>query len=369
MITPLKKHHGHNSGWIALGLLAVTGIAVWKTQPGADRAPATATTASAAASSAPRPAEPAPTLTRSADGVPTIVVGEREVRTHLAAEGFAAYDERKTGRVVAPVSGFFTTTRKTWLGRGVRAGEQLGTIHSLEVYLATLEVLRELREFRGQEPLDQARFRLLRWGMPYATLAKIEKTRQPTAALPVIARVSGAVVAEQLESTSAGRTPRGTPPRLVDAGREILVITDPARACIFVELPDADGARVRVGTPTTLRVTGLARPLTAKVAYVWSRAEQGMRRLRIDVTTPQRIQPGASVTAELTLERDRVLVVPRASLLREGERSLVFVQRGSELVLQDVVVAPLTTHQDGTSLFRVVSGLAAGDTVAAAQTP
>ena len=289
MITPLKKHSGQRGGLIALLLLAAAISVVWTTHP---RGSTTTTTASASAiqRAAPPPgAVAALTTPRGSPGEQRTTTAVVDDGSPVIATGITSYDETRTSRVGVPVRGWMKKTRATSLGRTVRAGETLGVVYSPEVYLTTASVVSQVRDFRGQAPLDAERLRLLRWGMRQSTLSRIEKTSTPQAALPLIARVSGTVVAEA-----------GLPAQLVEPSTgTIFTITDPAYAWVFVDVPAAHAARLPVGTPARLTIEGIARPVTAKVAHVYRRVEDGMRKVRFDLYSPPRILPNLLVTAEI----------------------------------------------------------------------
>jgi len=289
-VTPLHKHHGKHGGLIALGLLVTSGAVVWLTEPrGTDeRSVATTTPVQSPAASVAPPVDRGPPITSE----PVITATPKHTR--VTAIGFATFDERRTQHVGAPVHGWLQKTRASSLGRKVKQGEVLGVVYSADVYFATVDLLTEVRDFTNQELLDRQRIRLLRLGMPRSTLARIEKTRQPQAMLPIVARASGMVVAEQaLERQFLD-------PR---SGEELFTISDPHRVWVFVEVPDADVPRVNVGAAAKLSIDGLPSALAAKVGYVFRRSDGGTRTVRFDVTSPRPIVANARVSAEIELAR------------------------------------------------------------------
>ena len=343
-VSPLHKHHGQHGGLIALGLLVVSIVVVWSTHSQRSApAPAPPIVAPPAGASV---AEVSPPL----EPVATAVVGERSFRGPVIATGFATYDEHRTARIAVPVHGWLQKVRASSTGRRVRPGETLAVIYSPEVFLASADLIAQVREFESQEPLDRARARLLRWGMQRHILERIERTQKPEAGLPLVARVGGTVVTEQ-----------GEPGQFVEpSGSEYFTITDPANVWVYVELPDADAERARVGTPARLTVEGVARPVTTKVAYVWRRSENGMRTVRFDVHSPRAaIQPSAVVKAEVQLPPLRALAVPAAAVVRTDGPTSVFVVRDGSLEARDVTLGPLEA-----GFYRIDRGLVAGETVA-----
>lgn len=289
-ITPLKKQ-AHHGGLIAVVLLAATVGVVWTSRPREEPWEPTAP-----------PATPVAVAPESAPGAvaaitpppePSLVQARTvEVRWPLIATGTTYYDETRTSHVGVPVAGWLKKTRAKALGRTVRSGETLGILYSPEVYLTTASVVKQVRTFEGQAPLDAERWKLLRWGMLQPTLTRIEKTLTPQAALPLVARVPGIVVAET-----------ASPAQLVDPSMDddLFTITDPAYVWIYIDVPNAYAAQLTVGTPAKLTIEGLARPVTAKIARVFRYSEDGNRKVKFEVHSPRMIiKPNLPVTAELS---------------------------------------------------------------------
>ena len=283
MITPLKKHPGQRGGFIAILVLVTATVVVWTTQPPKPKATETRPQAPSPGAIAPlTPPQPPSVEQRTKTAI-------LDDSAPLIATGSTSYDETRTSHVGVPVHGWMKKTRATSLGRTVRSGEVLAIVYSPEVFLTTASVLTQLRSYAGdQAPLDAERWKLLRWGMLQSTLSRIERTFTPQAALPLLARVSGIVVAEA-----------GAPAQLVEPSElELFTITDPAYAWVFVDVPDAFAARLAPGTPATITIEGVARPVTLKVAHVYRHSEDGMRKVRFDLHGPLRsIKPNLPVTA------------------------------------------------------------------------
>lgn len=279
MITTLPKHHGRHAGLIAFAMFATAGVVVYVTRPREPRdAPRETPAVARAAAAVP--------VERTPERAPTV---EREPAKQPTATGIAMYDERRTTHVYAPVNGWLQKTRPTALGRKVKQGETLAVIYSPEVWQASQELVAQVRDFRSQELLDAQRYRLLRWGMPWSDVARIEKTQTPQATLRLVARLAGTVVAEQ-----------GARGQLVEpSGIEYFTVTEPGFYWVLVEMRQIDTERLRVGTAAKLTIEGVSRPLPAKIAYMYRADREGMRTLRFDLYAPRTtIVPNAKVTAE-----------------------------------------------------------------------
>ena len=287
-VSPLPKHHGRNGGTIALGLLVATSATVWWTHPAPHVPPADVPAPRLVEHAVPTPL-PAATLLPREDKPPIADV------SRVTGTGFVTYDESRTSHVATPVHGWLVKNRVRSVGRKVRQFEVLAVVYSPEVYIATVELIEQLQNFRSQDDLNRARYKLVRWGMPKPNLDRIERTLRPDAALPLVTRVAGTIVDE-----GGQRTQLADP----DLGVEYFTVTDPARRRVFVDIPEATAHLVAVGTPARLTIEGVSRPVTANVAYVFRRADDGMRKLRFDIYSPRRELPvNAAVTADLRLSR------------------------------------------------------------------
>lgn len=275
-ITPLQKHRGQNGAVVALFLLLAAVAVVMTTQPKRnappDEPPAPPRKLAVAAPAAATPAPPV-----------TVASAPRTGPITEPAE--IILDEAKTGRVFAPVPGWLAKVPARAMGRRVRAGETLATLHSVDVYLAELDLVAQVQQFTTQEQLDVARRRLLRWYMRPEAVRRIETTGVAGAELPLIAPKDGIVVA----MTAL--------PGLYTTPAELYTITDPNHVWVMAGLDEADASRLVVGTPATLKVHGFARPFATKVAYIYRRVEDGKRKVRFEVAA--RIKPGTAATVTL----------------------------------------------------------------------
>jgi hypothetical protein len=285
MLRTLPKHRGQHGGLIAVGVLVSTSIVVWTTQspPPTHEEPAVADSIRSAAQ------RPAASVAKAPEPVKVAAITPPKRDGIAIGKGVVSFDERRTSRVAAPVAGWFEKKRAAAIARTVRQFEPLGVVYSVEVYAATVDLIKQVRDFESQDSLNAARVKLLRWGMPKPLLDQIERTQKPQAALPLVTRVPGIVVAEQ-----------GAPKGLVEPG-ELFTVTDPTNVMVFVEVPESYA--IEVGMPAKLKVDGVARPLATKVSYVFRRADEGMRTIRFDVHSSLRLQPGTPVEAAITLAR------------------------------------------------------------------
>ena len=278
MVTPLHKHHGAHGGLIALFVLITTVIVVLTSKPQRETAPP------------PPPAQPAAAAQPIAEPpAPKPAPAPREVTRTTHVEGTLSYEQHRTHHVGVPVYGWLQ--RRVAVGRRVRAGETLGIIYSPEVYLTTVDVLAQLRNYQSPEQLDAVRLRLLRWGMRREQLAAVQTSQHPTSELPLIARVTGTVVAVQ-----------GEPKQFVDpnAGLELVTITDPTYAVLYVDIDAATVDQLALGMKRNVKVAG--RTYAAPIGYIARRAEDGKKTVRFDLHDPA-MRFRADMPATVDLQR------------------------------------------------------------------
>lgn len=282
-ITPLKKHRGQNGVVAALFVLVAAAVVVWTTQPKPPATPVDVAPKKLAAATPPAASTVEPQKTVAPEPVPG------PLSKHITANGVVTFDEHRTAHVIAPVNGWLDKVNVKTVGRKVRAGEVLATMYSVDVYMAELDLVAQVQQFTTQDLLSNARRRLQRWSMPTAMLQRVEKTGIATPALPLIAPRNGIVV--------ENRAIQG----LFTEPTEMFTITEPAYVWVIADFAEADAARIEVGTPAKLKIEGLAKPVMAKVAYIYRRVDDGMRKARFELETPTKVKPGATASVQIDL--------------------------------------------------------------------
>jgi multidrug resistance efflux pump len=259
MITPLKKHSGQHGPLIALAVIA--GACVFFIQSPHKKPLA--------------PMREKPVAVKTMPAPPPVE------KTRLVADATVGYAEDATAHVMPPVGGFVVAVPRT--GRTVKRGAPLATIVSADVLLAERELIAQVQHFTTQEPLNNARLKLQRMGMPKEWIARVEQTGQPQGKLPLWAWVGGSVVVNQL-----------APGLYVEAMTELVTITDPTRRWVLVELDESDRARLTVGMTARLYIDGREAPVSATIGRITQRY------IRFEFANPKgAIAPGTPVRVEL----------------------------------------------------------------------
>ncbi len=153
------------------------------------------------------------------------------------------------------------------------------------------------------------------------------------------------------------------PGTLVMPGMAILKIAQIDKVRFQANVAERDLARLRVGLPVRVRVSGDDRPpLALKVTSIFPFAEGASRTAVVEALAEnpgRRFLPGQYVVMEFELgQRGDLVSVPKAALQRLGERALVWTVANEAAVRREVKAGPATADR-----VAILAGLQAGETV------
>lgn len=304
----------------------------------------------------------------AAIGLATARVEQRTFRRSVRTTGIVALDETRTSHVHSKVRGWIETVTANFVGKAIKAGTPLCTVYSQEVYAAQLEFLSVLdrtptksdatgafadaERSATQQLLAAARRRLSLWDVPEAQVARLEQTRHPERTFTLVAPRSGIVVSKQ----AIGGI-------FIDPGTELYVISDVSHLWMLADVYAADVPWLGLGAPASLRVEGLeTEPMQATIGFLPPTIDEATRTLKVRFDLDNkagRIRPGAFATVEMGVDLPSSLAIPESSVIHAGDRSIVFVVKGSEIEPRAVDLGPVA---DG--YYRVLRGVEDGEAVA-----
>jgi membrane fusion protein, copper/silver efflux system len=296
-------------------------------------------------------------------------VEERDFKRTVRTVGAVTADGTRSSHVHPKLRGWVEEIFVNYTGQTVRKGAPLCTIYSPEILAAELELLAVFDrakaptgvtsgEFAAIEQrardvtLEAARRRLFLWDVPPSEIERLESTREPKKAFPLLAPRSGTVVAKQ---AVAGM--------YVDASTELYFVSDLSRVWVVVDLYEGDVLYVKVGDKAHLSIEGLSgAPRESAITFIEPTIDEPTRTLKARFELDNRdgrLRPGAFVTAEMHLDAGRGLGVPESAVIRTGSRNVVFVIDANAAAPREVKLGPLVG-----GFYHVPSGLRAGEQVA-----
>ena len=221
----------------------------------------------------------------------------------------------------------------------------------------------QVTESTSANELEAARFRAR------SAQADLEAARAALLALDVARGGASAVI--PLRSPVAGKVLRipDKSERVVAAGAPLLIIGDPHRLEVVIDLLSTEAVKVKAGMPVLLEGWGGERPLRARVRLVEPLAFTKVSALGVEeqrvyviadfVDPPGTLGDAFRVEARVVLwSAENVLKVPISALFRRGERWNVFVVEGRRARRREVEIG----HR-GALEVEILKGVNSGEQV------
>ncbi len=301
-------------------------------EPGSE---ATGSTAAGEQTGAPPKPAAAPALSAASlalGGVAVVPVVREPFARSVRLPGTVTADEARRTEVVARFAGWLEGLSVGRTGERVRRGQTLAELFSPELVAGQEEYLRARETAArfaastipevvegGREIAEAARRRLALLGLPEAALRRIEQSGRTERTLAIPAPTSGWVT--RLAAVRGAR---------VEAGATLFEISDLSTVFVEASLPEEDAALGVAGREATLTfaaVPGTSR--TGRLVGVLPMLDTANRTLTVRIAVPNgdlALKPGMSAFVELAEPPRAVLLLPDASLLPTGERTLAFVE-------------------------------------------
>jgi Cu(I)/Ag(I) efflux system membrane fusion protein len=290
-------------------------------------------------------------------GVTTAPVQVRDLDYTRRASGRVAYDESRLAEVSLKYQGWVKTLRADFTGQAVRKGDELLTVYSPDLYSAQREFLEALAvrdsmppgpsRDRAAELAAAARQRLALWDLSSGQIAALENTRKPTEATAVLSPVSG-VVTDKLVVQGTAVTP----------GQTLFKIAPIDPIWIVCDVYPYELPLLKVGDP--VRVSGRVTQGHISFIYPFLASETRTGQVRIEMPNADRgLLPDQLVDVDIAVPLGRRLAVPASAVLFNGDRRLVFVDKGAGRLEPHEV----TLGAKAGDWYEVDGGLEPGDVV------
>lgn len=276
----------------------------------------------------------------SLDFVEVTTVGDDEVGAIVRAPGRVAFRDDAVSEVGAPVDGRVTEVHVR-VGQRVAAGDPLVTIASPSAAsvrselararvlerAAELEVARQeqlaargvgIESDRVRAEADLAQARAMRAGLS-STAASLG--RGPAASVVLRAPIDGSVLSR-----------RATVGAAVEVGGEpLLVLGEPGAVWVIASVFERELSLVTAGSTARVELAGRGEPAPARVEAVGAAVDPSTHRapvyLSLDPEVAPELRDGMYARVEIDAGESVLGIPARAVLLKEGGRTIVFVQR------------------------------------------
>jgi membrane fusion protein, copper/silver efflux system len=288
----------------------------------------------------------------------TGLVTRGPLRRTIRTVGVIDYDERALADVTTKFKGWIEKLYVDTTGQLVMRGEPLFEIYSPELYMAQQEYLLAIEQGTnspGSVALRaSARTKLKFFDISNPQIAELERTRQPSKALRILAPQDGFVVEKDVVEG-----------QMVEPGMKTYRLADLGLVWLQAQIYEQDLGYVKLGQEATMTLSYLPdREFRGRVTYIYPNVDEKTRtaRVRMEFHNPGYfLKPGMFATVQATAELEpSVLLVPDMAVLRSGEKNTVFVAlEGGRFEPRAVTLGPQAEHDT----YQVISGLSEGERV------
>jgi len=301
---------------------------------------------------------------------------ERDLYTSFTATGRIEFDETDTYTVTAWTGGRIERLYVSFEGDQVSRGSVLLDIYSPELYAAQQEllILSDDALLLGEQGIEAAWEKLRLLGVSNAQIERVLQAGEPNSMFTVVSPTAGTVTSVHV-----------TEGEYLTRGQVLFQVADLSRVWLVAYLPEDEAGMVESGQTASFSLDsapGLEFSGTVDTVVPFLNRPGGAAEARIPLDNGSgNLLPGQTAAVTFTgANEDRILSVPRSSVLRLGQRSLVYVltaptvystgDDGSLLIEEarfssrEIVTGPLSHDGEGNQFYPVHSGVEWGEVVA-----
>ncbi|WP_454625018.1 efflux RND transporter periplasmic adaptor subunit [Bradyrhizobium cenepequi] len=247
------------------------------------------------------------------------------VSTLIRAPGTIQLDERRISVIAMRAESYVQKVADVTTGSRVAKGQPLMEIYSPAVSSAAAEYLATITS-KTTATIETygrgSRQRLMNLDVPESAIATMEKTKAVPIAIQWSAPRDGIVL-----ERNAIEGMRAQP------GDVLFRVADISLVWAVVDIAERDVGSITVGQPVTVRARGFpGRAFAGKISVIYPQVNRETRtvRLRIELDNADlALLPDMYVDAEIEIgSQDPVLAVPDSSVLDNGSRQTVIIEKG-----------------------------------------
>jgi Cu(I)/Ag(I) efflux system membrane fusion protein len=297
-------------------------------------------------------------------GITLGVVEKRALSREVRTSAKIVADETKLYKVTTKIEGYVGQLFVSVTGQEVKKGDPLLTIYGPDLvaaeqeYLIALQTKQKLAASNpdaaqgGESLLEAARRRLELWDISDEQIEQLEKTGKVEKFLTLNAPASGWVTEKDV---LAGQK--------IMPGETLLVVSGLDNVWGDADIYQSDLPYVKIGMTAEITLPYWPDKIfKGEVFFVSPTLDPETRTLKARITIPNAdllLKPEMYANAKLSYQLGEKLAVPKAAVMRTGERSYAFRDDGEGKLTP--VEVKLGLRSDG--YYEVFSGLQEGDRV------
>jgi len=299
-------------------------------------------------------------VTRQNMGIRTELV-EKSILNHtIRTYGHITYDETRTAQISPKVDGWIEVLHVNFTGVAVEKGEPLLEIYSpqllsaQEEYLSMYRSLKDRRQTKNSSFLESSRRRLSYFDVAEAEIEALEASGKVSKTVRIRSPFSGVVTLNR--AVQGGYVKAGTP---------LYTISDLSRVWVEAHIYEYELDQVRVGQEAEMSLPYLPGKIyRGKITFIYPYLQEKTRDvvIRLEFENPlMELKPQMYGDVSIkTGGTDTGIIISSESVIRSGERNVVFVAReGGKFTPREVSLGTSLDH----GKVQVLTGLAPGESV------
>ena len=293
-------------------------------------------------------------------GVTTVPARKLSLTRALRFSGILEDDENIHRVIAAFYDGRIEQVNVRHVGQFVEKGQPLASIYSPELLYVVREFQIAMRGKNDSVARNSAQ-RLIQYGLTTEQVAALAKQPDTVYTIDLLAPITGTIL-----------TKKAYKGQYIKTGEPLFEMGDLARLWFHAEVYERDLPDVRLGQKAILRSPSVpGRDFEGVVTFIDPNFDAQTRstKVRVEVDNPpagqdehglRRLLPHrAYAEAAIMADLGEALVVPRSAVLRDGRRSVVYVESASGQYEQHSV----RTGRVGDEGIEILEGIQEGDKV------
>lgn len=299
-------------------------------------------------------------VTRQNMGLRTARAEKGPLVHSIRTYGHITYDETRIAQINPKFSGWLEKLHVNFTGKMVEKGQPLFDIYSPELVTAQQDYLEAFQNVSSnpnatnKKLLASVQRRLDFFDIPESEIRDIERLGKAKQALTIRSPFTGVVM---VNNAVAGG--------YVNAGATVYAIADLSRVWVEAHIYEFELARIRENLPATMALPYLpGKTYSGKVTYVYPYLQRQTRDvvIRLEFENPDlELKPDMYANVEIQTGSGQAgIQIPAESVLRSGERNIVFVSRGNGKFTPREVTLGMSLDE---GKIHILTGLAPGELV------
>ncbi len=308
--------------------------------------------------------------------IKAIVPEQKEIQTHISADGYLDFDTRTFNNIASRFSGRIEKLYIKYAFQEIHQGQRIFDIYSPDMVTAQQDLLYVSKNSTQETGLlNAAKQKLLLLGMTSAQIEQVIRTGKAFYSLPVYSPYEGHVhdvAHSQMGGTSDQKAASDFSNNLplaikegmyVEKGQNLFNVVNPHMLWAIIKIDRSAIAALKLNQPVKISLPDLpGKIISGKVNFIEPVLQNGDKTTSIRVyldNMEHELKVNSLVKAEIQTGKTKGLWIPRTALVDLGRTQIVWLKKGEVYQAHQVN----TGSVNGTEI-QITKGLAVTDSLA-----